>query len=577
VLSAETDLERLQAGDVLTEEQMHYLGKRVELLVRAEMYEDVRAALVRACTIGTPDEPGYLYFFRMMASIFEPRNPPGLQILPFIPYPYQIDELAIIHQMVSAGQGVVGKKNIKLDLKSRDMGDTWIHLGYFAWHFLFHRGSFHLGSFKEEEVDVLGSANTLFGKLRKLFYSLPAWILPKGFVDKAKLICYDGEECSITGESANEGFGRSKRCAGALLDEFQKWQYDRAALQAVSQTANAIFLVGTPLGLGNYYSEIARKKQVPGAIIRKIHWTAHPLKAKDLEIVDGKATSSWYRDQVATLPPEVVAAELDLSFETSTKGPVFAHIYGAGHQKTGLKLLPGIPVIRGWDPGGGWFAVVFLQIDRDRRVRFYREVLTHSVTLDETAAEVIRVSEELARESWKGDKSYDWQDWYQFVDVGDPSGASISKSNQTVPEYDDLFLKHSINVDYLQFATMPSEIRVRSRILQYSNAMQRHIPSPNPGLDGPALWIDIDGCPTLDEAFAGGYRRKIDANGNVMDTIDRRHPYNDVVDAGGYGIVSVLGVPEQIKREARKRSEEQDEDEYPYGEYGHSPGRRSRC
>lgn len=578
--NSEIDIERLQKDHVLTEEAKIILGQRVELLVRADSDENVRAAMMKACTDGMDGLPGYLYFFMMLACIFEPRNLPGMQMLPFVPYLYQVEELAIIHRMVQNGIGVTGKRSTKLDLKSRDMGDTWIHLQYFLWDFLFNRGSFHLGSFKEEEVDKLGSHNTLFGKLRKSMNALPKWALPKDLVDKMLLLSYGNDEVNITGESANEGFGRSKRCKGVLMDEFQNWENDRAAYQSVSSTSNVIFLVGTPQGFGNYYSEIARKKQIKAAIIRTIHWHLHPLKAHDLEWINGKPTSTWYRDQVAELPPEVVAAELDLSFETSVKGPVFADKYGAGHQKKGLKLLPGIPVIRAWDPGGGWFGVLLLQITKDRRVRVYRECLLHGHTLDDMAMDVKKASEELARASYQGNQNeFTYKDWYEFIDVGDPSGATISKANQVIPEYQELQQTHDITVDYMFMAEMPTEIRVRARIIQILNCMQRHISSQNPDLDGPALIIDIDGCPTLDEALRGGYRRKIDANGNVLDAIEKRHPYNEVVDCLGYGIVSELGIPEQIKREQKRLSEEKKEDEDAFDEengYSKSGG-RSRC
>jgi hypothetical protein len=573
----EIDIERLRAKDVLTEEQLYYLNRRVELLVRAESCLETRAAIIRACTYGTADMPGYLYFFRYLANIFEPRNPPGMQLLPFVPYPYQVEGLQRIDLNIRRSMGVVGSKYIELSKKSRDMGETWKYLGYFGWDWLFNGGSFHLGSFKEDEVDKLGTHTTLFGKLRKMLYSLPDWLRPLDLFDKAFLLSHNNSESTITGESANEGFGRSKRVKGALMDELQDWEYAYEGFQSISNTCNYIALVGTPKGYGNFYGEVARKKKVPGAVVSTIHWTMHPLKTVDLEYENGKPTSSWYRDMCKKFPAEIVAAEIDLSFERSIKGPVFGDVYGLGHRKPGMKLVPDCPIIRCWDIGGAWSGVVLLQVDKLRRVRIYREVAELGLTLDQLVDRVLEVSEELVRTAMPKDAKGEWTDWGTFRDVGDPSGATISKANQVVPEYEDMYVKKGISVDCMQFATMPTDIRVRARILQIQNAMQRHIPSTNPEIDGPAFWIDTDACPTLDEAFLGGYRRKVDQAKNVLDIIEKNHPYNDVVDAAGYGIVDVLGVPDSLKRELKKKHEEQLEDEEPYGEYGEPTGRRSRC
>ncbi len=574
----QTDFAQLQASDVLTESGQEALRKRIELWIRCETDLTVRAAVMRMCTVGTPEEPPYLFFFRMFLWIYEPRNPQGLRKLPFDPYEYQIDELAVIHRAVQSGVGVVGTKTIIEWLKSRDMGMTWIIIGYFLWDFLFNGGSFHLGSFKEDEVDVLGSILTLFGKFRFALYSLPAWMLPKDLIDKTFLISYDNEQATISGESANPGFGRSKRVKAALLDEFQQWENDRAAFQSISMTCNTILLVGTPLGYGNFYGEIARKKALKNAIVRMVHWKLHPLKGKGLRYINGKPTSDWYEQQVKELPAEVVAAELDLQFEGSLKGPVFASSYGVAHQKKGLQLIPGLPVYRGWDLGG-WSAVVFMQLDKNRRLRVYREVVSEGGKLTEIVDEVLRISEELARAGYETrDIGDDWRDWYRFDDAGDPSGATTNKSNQLVPEYEELFEKHDINVDYLFMAAMPTEIRVRARIVQIQNCMQRYIPSDNPENDGPGFWIDVDGCPILDEALRGGYRRKInDTTGGVTDKIEERHPYVDVVDGLGYGVVKLLGVPEQIKREATKRKTEDQLEDEDSDRFAGQGGRRSRC
>lgn len=580
MLDTQIDFEKLGAADVLTEEAKLILPERIKLWVNCELYPEVRAAAVRMCKFGTPECPPYLYFFRQFASIQELRNPPGLQKLPFVPYEYQVRELEVIHNAVQSGVGVAGRKSVVLWLKSRDMGMTWLVLTYFAWDFLFNDASFHIGSFTEDEVDTLKSSNSLFGKIRYLLGSLPTWMIPRGYSDKTLLLAYgkDDEGAQISGQAASPGFGRSKRAKAALLDEFQQWEHDRSAYQSIFNVCNCIFLLGTPNGYGNYYSEIANRKQVKAAIIRRVHWVEHPLKSVGLEQRDGKAWSPWYQRQLDNLPPEMVAAEIDLSFETSVKGPVFASSYGPAHQKTKLTIIPKIFICRSWDPGG-WFAVAFMQKDRWGRIRIYKEIIHEGARLADVADEVMFTSEQLVRKGYTVEElgGTDWRDWAQFDDCGDPSGASTSKANQDVPEYGDLFEQYQINVDYLFMATMPTNMRVRARNLAIMNCMTRYITTGNSDNDGPGLWVDVNECPVLDEAFRGGYRRKTnELTGGVTDQIQERHPYVDIVDAVGYGVVKLLGVPEQIKREARRKSEDELEDERSDYQIG-SGWKRSRC
>lgn len=564
----ETDYERLVASDILTDEAKAFLPERTQMWLRCHLYEDVRAAALAACMNGIPGKvPGYLFFFYYFATIFEERNPPGLQRLPFIPYPYQIRELAVIHRAVQGGVGVLGNKSVIIWLKSRDMGLTWLVLMYFLWDFLFNKGIFHLGSRKEEEVDKLGDPGTLFGKMRICMNALPEFFKPKNLSDKMLLLSYDNGETSITGESANPAFGRGKRKKAVALDEFQDWEYDREAVRSASSTTNTILLVGTPKGYGNFYSEVARGKAKLGQDIRRVHWSEHPLKNRGMETRNGKLWSPWYQKELDSKTPEFVASEIDLSFETSVKGPVFSQIYGFGHQKRGLKPDSDYPVTRCWDPGGGFFAVMFIQVvyvKGKRRVMVLREICTEGANLDTVAEMVLSYTEELCRTGMKiiDHRSDHWKDWFSFEDPGDPSGGqAVAKSNQEVPEYEDLYTKHGINVEWSFMASLPTNLRVRARILSIQNAMQSHISTDNPETDGPAFWVDIDQCPVLDEALRGGYRRKTDTAGNVMDAIEERHPYVDVVDALGYGCVYKLGIPEQIKREHQRKTEEQKEDE----------------
>lgn len=510
------------------------------------------------------------------AWIYEERNPIGLQKLPFVPYPYQETELAVIHQSVLAGVGVGGSKQIKLWLKSRDMGLTWLILVYYLWDWLFNRGIFHIGSFAEKEVDYLNDPGTLFFKLRFLIKNLPEWMKPADLEDKKLLLAYHNGEVAITGQAAVEDFGRGKRKKAILMDEFAKWEHDRTAYRSVIATSNVVHLVGTPFGYGNYYSEIARGKAKVKAEIRRVHWTVHPLKNQDLEYIDGHPTSSWYRKECAGMETDMIAGELDLSFESSIKGLVFAAHYGNSHEKKGLKPIPGVPIIRAWDPGG-WAACIFLQVDKYRRVRVYREVIEHGKTIHEFAEIVKAVSQDFISRGFTIKDQGAPMEWFTFEDCGDSSGGVITKMNQEEPEFETLRAHHDIDVDYTFMAGLPTQLKRKARVTAITNLLVRHIASGIPENDGPAIWIDVDKCPILDEALKGGYRRKLDRNNNVLDVIDdTKRPYTDAVDALGYGVLYKLGIPESIRKEMTKRSEEEQEDNESSSD-GCKPLRQSRC
>jgi hypothetical protein len=573
-----TDGEGLQALDVLTDEAKDILRERVRLWIKCELEEKTRLAVIRMCKYGTPEMPGYLFFFRMFATIFEPRNSAGLKKLPFVPYEYQIEELEVIHRAVTRGEGVNGQKSTTLWLKSRDMGLTWLVLMYFVWDFLFNEGSYHVGSFKEVEVDKLGTMNTLFGKMRFALAQLPDWIKPKDLQSSSLILSYKGGEVSITGESSNAGFGRSKRVKACLMDEYQKWENDRLAYAAVTGgTTNVVFLVGTPYGYGNHFAEICQRKVLKNTNIRKIHWSAHPLKNKDLTWLEGKATSDWYRRACAELEGEeqIIAAELDLSFDASVKGPIYASSYGPGHQKKGLIPIPGIPFVRMWDLGG-WSAVLIGQYDRHRRFIVYREVVTEGEKLQDVKDKVLAASEELARSGLPKEEHARWEKHFLFEDCGDPSGSYTSKSNQIVPEYEELE-SDDIYVDWMYMSDMPTELRIRARHIAVQKAMARYIPG-NQNTEGPGFWIDVDQCPILDEALRGGYRYRTTPDGKVIPgKPEERHPYNDVADALGYGVIYKAGVPEQIKKEASKQTSEEELEDEAERDFGAGTSRRTRC
>lgn len=99
----------------------------------------------------------------------------GLAFMPFDPYPRQVDWLAWMDERLRC-------RNEGLVEKSRDVGFSWLSGGYALHKWLYVDGfKTTFGSRKEEYVDKSGDPDSLFEKIRMMFFQLPSWMHPKGF------------------------------------------------------------------------------------------------------------------------------------------------------------------------------------------------------------------------------------------------------------------------------------------------------------------------------------------------------------------------------------------------------------
>jgi hypothetical protein len=156
-------------------------------------------------------------FFNLFAWTIDPRR--DVKIIPFILYPFQEEFVGWLEDRLH------GRKHGLVE-KSRDMGATWMGIVWIVYHWLFDAGfTAHIGSRKEDYVDRSGDMNTLFERMRFVLKKLPRWMLPKGFNFRKHTshmrIINPENEAIITGESANDNFGRQARatvCWMALVD-----------------------------------------------------------------------------------------------------------------------------------------------------------------------------------------------------------------------------------------------------------------------------------------------------------------------------------------------------------------------
>lgn len=199
--------------------------------------------------------------------------------------------------------------------KSRDMGVSWLCVGYGVWMWLFHPGTvIGFGSRKEEYVDHVGDPKSLFWKARQFVDLLPIEFRPKGWDSRvhAPFMRIKNPEngSTIVGE-AGDNIGRGNRTSIYFKDESAF--YDRPDLidAALSQTSNCKIDVSTPNGAGNPFY---RKRKGGKIEVFTFHWRDDPRKAEHIRDDKGR---NWYERQQESLDPVVLAQEVDINYEAA--------------------------------------------------------------------------------------------------------------------------------------------------------------------------------------------------------------------------------------------------------------------
>lgn len=276
------------------------------------------------------------FFFNVILFTYDPRLPDPAR--PFVTYPFQDEVLGRMAE-------TFGKEDM-LIVKSRDMGASWLSLG-----FIFHRWLFWdlqsilLGSRKEEYVDKAGDSKSLFGKFDFILKTLPTWMIPSHTRNKLHLRNHQNGS-TIDGESTNSDFGRGDRRTLVFLDEFASVETAYEVESATRDVSNCRWYNSTPKGMGNAFHEKYEKlMELRPSSVMRLHWSQHPDKAiglytsnKDevdnyrLKILDkhypfppdykfirdGKLRSPWYDEQcIRASSQQEIAQELDMDFAKS--------------------------------------------------------------------------------------------------------------------------------------------------------------------------------------------------------------------------------------------------------------------
>lgn len=191
-----------------------------------------------------------------------------------------------------------------------------------------------MGSAKEENVDLIGSPQTLFAKIRGVLYSLPPWMMPLGFDqrkhDNFRKLTNPSNGSSITGESG-DNMGRSGRFTLYFGDEWSHVARAKLPKRAIMEAARCFIRGSTPNGPAGDFAEDRHAGIID---VFTISWRDDPRKDE-----------AWYankRDVDYATDPVGFAQEIDIDYFASVEGMFFPAKWVQSaidaHVKLGWKL-----------------------------------------------------------------------------------------------------------------------------------------------------------------------------------------------------------------------------------------------
>lgn len=257
---------------------------------------------------------------------FDPRNiEVGLPaVVPFLLFPKQREFIEWLFDRWQAREDGLAEK-------SRDMGVSWLCVGFGVWMWIFYDGAVAgFGSRKEEYVDKIGDPKSLFWKARQFINLLPQEFKPRGW-DEAKnaphmKIMNPQSGSTMVGE-AGDNIGRGNRTSIYFKDESAFLEHAEAVDAALSQTSNCKIDVSTPNGAGNPFY---RKRHGGRIKVFVFDWRDDPRKDEE-----------WYRKQCEALDPVIVAQEIDRNYEGSVANAFIpADIVQAAQRRGPAEVAP---------------------------------------------------------------------------------------------------------------------------------------------------------------------------------------------------------------------------------------------
>ena len=278
-------------------------------------------------------------FINHWVDTYDPRNAGSgrLVYMPFVQFQRQAELIRFIYECLNTQQN-------GLIEKCRDMGATWDCCAVSIHLWLFWEGAaIGWGSRKQELVDRIGDAGSIFEKMRILMRRLPYVFWPKGF-EPDKHMTYmkfvnPENGATITGE-IGDNIGRGGRTLIYFKDESAHYEHPEAVEAALSENTDVQIDISSVNGLGNVFHrrreagldwspdlELERGK----TRVLVLDWRDHPEK-----------TDEWYHSKRKQREDEgllsIFAQEVDRDYAGAVEGIIIPTLWVSAAIDAHLKL-----------------------------------------------------------------------------------------------------------------------------------------------------------------------------------------------------------------------------------------------
>lgn len=233
--------------------------------------------------------------------------------LPFLLFPHQEE---MIHEIMDCW---FKNENLLIE-KTREMGASWIAIALACTLCNFRNGmTIGFGAALAEQVDKTDNPKSLFWKGRQFMSGLPVELIggwsrdprrkPRPwnpFKDAPQMrISFPHTNSQITGEAGRQ-IGRGGRASLFFVDESAHIEDPMSIEYSLSQTTRCRIDISTPCGMANPF---AQKRHSGKVRVFTFHWSK-----------DDRKDAAWYKKQLETLDPLVIAQEIDIDYSGSVEG-----------------------------------------------------------------------------------------------------------------------------------------------------------------------------------------------------------------------------------------------------------------